>query len=124
MRQAQVLGTLAAAGQIKLINKLLLQVSKDYLGTGPTRVYATAIARRITSAWREIALRRDPGFACCSSDQPAIDSMEALIEVQNRRTSGNQSLHKFHQCPPDHVESPLEPRRPLRWDDGGSGPDL
>lgn len=88
LRQAQLLQTMASAEQVKVINKLLLQVNKDYLD------WAFTAARL---RWHEESLRlAGERFEAIRQrvlfgDQPGIDSLEALIEVQNRENIRNQS---------------------------------
>lgn len=92
VRQARLLGTLAAAERIKAINKLLLQVNKDYLDWAFTynRLRWHEESLRLAEVRFE-AIRQRVLFG----DQPAIDSLEALIEVQNRENIRNQSVLDF-----------------------------
>lgn len=92
VRQAQLLGTLAAAEQVKVINKLLLQVNKDYLDW----TYAFTRLQWHEESLRLAEVRFDAiRMRVLFGDQPAIDSLEALIEVQNRENIRNQSLLDF-----------------------------
>jgi outer membrane protein TolC len=71
-----------------VINKLLLQVNKDYLDWAFTAARLRWHEESLQLAGERFeAIRQRVLFG----DQPGIDSLEALIEVQNRENIRNQS---------------------------------
>ncbi len=95
LRQAQLLTTQATADKVKAINKLLLQVNKDYWDWSFT--YQRMLLHRESlglAAQRFDAIRN----RVLLGEQAAIDSLEALIEVQNRENTLNQSTMEFNNA--------------------------
>jgi outer membrane protein TolC len=88
LRQAQQLSRMAEAERVKTINKLLLSAAKTYWEWTFTRerLQLHQDALRLASERFE-AIRSRVLFG----DLPAIDSLEAYIEVQNRRNVLTQS---------------------------------
>ncbi|MEY4593984.1 MAG: hypothetical protein RIQ47_394 [Bacteroidota bacterium] len=88
LRQAQLLTTQATADKVRAINKLLLQVNKDYWDWSFTyqRMQLHQKSLRLASERFEAIRNR-----VILGEQAAIDSLEAFIEVQNRENTLNQS---------------------------------
>jgi outer membrane protein TolC len=82
IRQAQLLGPLAEAEQAGLINKLLLQAGKDYADW-----LFTYHKRQLLAEGYDLALFRFNAVKerVRQGDLSAIDSVEAKMEMQNRR---------------------------------------
>lgn len=92
LRQAQLLTTKATADKVKAINKLLLQVNKDYWDWSFT--YQRLLLHRESlglATQRFEAIRN----RVILGEQAAIDSLEAFIEVQNRENTLSQSAMEY-----------------------------
>lgn len=88
LRQAQQLSRMAEADRVKTINKLLLSAAKTYWEWTFTRErlqFHQEALRLATVRFEAIRAR------VLFGDLPAIDSLEAFIEVQNRRNVLTQS---------------------------------
>ncbi len=92
LRQAQQLSRIAEAERVKVVNKLLLEAAKSYWEWYFTynRLSFHEEALRLAQQRFE-AIRERVIFG----DLPAIDSLEAFIEVQNRINIRSQSLLEF-----------------------------
>lgn len=93
VRQAQLLPRMAEADRLKLVNKLLLDVAKDYWDWlyyyNEVQVYAEALelAEVRTRAVNERARQ---------GDLAAIDTVEARTEALNRRVLLSAALQKYN----------------------------
>lgn len=95
LRQAQIGATMADAERVKLINKLLLQAAKDYWDWAFTwNRYLLHLESLRLAQVRFSAIRERVLFG----DLPAIDSLEAYIEVQNRENIRTQSLLEYNNA--------------------------
>lgn len=95
LRQAQLGVRIAAAERVKLINKLLLQAAKDYFDWAFT--FNRLRLHRQSLQLAEIrfqAVRERVLFG----DLPALDSLEAYIEVQNRQNILTQSEMEYNNA--------------------------
>lgn len=95
IRQAQLLEKLAEADRISLINKLLLEAAKDYWDW----MFAYHQWQLYENGY-ELALFRFNGVKerVLQGDLPAIDTVEAKIEMQNRKVMMNQSLVEYQNA--------------------------
>jgi outer membrane protein TolC len=95
IRQAQLMGPLAEAEQISLINKLLLQGGKDYIDW-----MFTYYKRQLLEQGYELALFRFNAVKerVRFGDLSAIDSVEAKIEMQNRRVLMRQAQVEYQNA--------------------------
>lgn len=95
LRQAQQLRTMAEADRVKAINKLLLSAAKTYWEWTFTRerfgLHEEAL-RLATVRFEAVRAR------VLFGDLPAIDSLEAYIEMQNRRNVLTQSDLEFRNA--------------------------
>jgi outer membrane protein TolC len=92
IRQAQQLSNLAEAERISLINKLLLQAGKDYLD------WMVAYNKwRLLEQGQQLALVRFEGIKqrALQGDVPSIDTVEAIIAVQNLQVMASQALVEY-----------------------------
>lgn len=95
LRQAQLGASMAEAERVKVINKLLLQAAKDYWDWAFTwNRYLLHVESLRLAEVRFEAIRERVLFG----DLPAIDSLEAFIEVQNRENIRSQSLMEFNNA--------------------------
>lgn len=92
IRQAQLLEKLAEADRINLINKLLLQAAKDYWDW----MFAYHQWQLYENGY-QLAVFRFNGVKerVLQGDLPAIDTVEAKIEMQNRKVMMNQSQVEY-----------------------------
>jgi outer membrane protein TolC len=95
IRQAQLLGQLAEAEQASLINKLLLQAGKDYADW----MFAYH-KRQLLEQGYGLALFRFKAVQerVRQGDLASIDSVEAKIEMQNRRVLMRQAQVEFQNA--------------------------
>lgn len=84
LEQARLIGGLYDAERFSVVNKLLLQVNKDYLdwSYGYSRTQLAAEGLRL-AVQRFDAIR----YKVLLGELPALDSVEALVEVQNRQNT-------------------------------------
>lgn len=95
IRQAQLLGNLAEAERLSMINKLLLQAGKDYID------WMFAYNRwQMLSQGYELALFRFDAVKerVIQGDLSGIDSVEAKIEMQNRRVMMRQAEVEYRNA--------------------------
>ncbi len=92
LQQARLTTTIAVADQVKAINKLLWIVSKDYWDWSFTYQRKRLHEESLRLAQIRFEAIRD---RVLFGDQPAIDSLEAFIEVQNRENILNQSTLEY-----------------------------
>jgi len=95
IRQARLLQDMAEAERVKLINKLLLQATKDYwdwlLYYRQLQLYQEAVA---LAGFRLVAVRA----RVQEGDLAAIDTVEALTEVQNRQVLLQEALLGYNNA--------------------------
>lgn len=95
LKQAKLSAELADADKISMINKLLLQAAKDYWDWTFTYNKFLLHEESLRLALVRFNAIRD---RVLFGDLPAIDSLEAFIEVQNRQTILAQSAMEYNNA--------------------------
>ena len=95
LRIAQLSATMADAEKVKLINKLLLEAAKDYWDWTYTFYRSRLQEESLRLATVRFNAIRDRVLL---GDLPALDSLEAFIEVQNRENVLNQALLELNNA--------------------------
>ncbi|GAB4133813.1 MAG: TolC family protein [Bacteroidia bacterium] len=108
IRQAQLLPQMAEADRVKTVNKLLLQVTKDYWEW----YFQTQRVKMLQQGY-QLALQRFEAVKAraLQGDLPAIDTVEALIAVQDRD-------NQYQQAKADYLNAMMNASSHLWKSDG------
>jgi outer membrane protein TolC len=95
VRQAKLFSEYTGVEQTRILNNLLLEALEGYWNW--VRAYNQLLIYR---EFVELALERFYGIreSFTQGDLPAIDTLEAYIQVQNRRIGENQSLLEYQKA--------------------------